>query len=150
MVKPIPDGYHTLTPYLVVRGAQAAVEFLKKAFGAEMAFEPLQRPDGKILHAEIKIGDSRVMIAEESAQHQAMTSMLYVYVPDVDATYQRALAAGGTSVAEPKNQFFGDRTGSIRDPSGNRWEISTRKEDLSPAELQSRADKMFKQQGEAA
>jgi PhnB protein len=89
-VKPIPDGYHAVTPYLVARGADKTVEFLKKAFGAELSFEPMTRPDGKIMHADLKIGDSHVMISEATEQHPAMPCMVHLYVPNVDAVYQRA------------------------------------------------------------
>jgi uncharacterized glyoxalase superfamily protein PhnB len=149
-VKPIPAGYHTVTPYLVVRDADRTIRFLEKAFDAEVVFEPLRRPDGRIVHTEIQIGDSRVMIAEENKEHKAKPSMLYVYVPNVDASYQLALAAGGKSSQEPEDQFFGDRTASVRDPSGNQWELATRVEDVSPAELKKRVDKMFKQGRRAA
>ena len=149
-VKAIPEGYHTVTPYIVARGAAKTVEFLKKAFGAEYAFEPMLRPDGMIMHAELKIGDSRVMISEATEQHPAMTSMLHLYVPDVDAVYKRAVAAGGTTAMEPKDQFYGDRGGSVKDPSGNHWYIATHKEDVAPAELKKRAEAYLKQQGKAA
>jgi uncharacterized glyoxalase superfamily protein PhnB len=148
--KPIPEGYHTVTPYLVVRDADKTIRFLEKAFGAEVAFEPLRRPDGKIVHVEVQIGDSRVMMADESKEHRAMPSILYVYVPNVDASYQLALAAGGKSNKEPQDQFYGDRTASVRDLSGNLWEIGTHQEDVSPAELKKRVDKMFKQGRKAA
>ena len=87
--KPIPDGYHTVTPYLVVRGAAKTIEFLKKAFGAESLGEPMRRPDGLIMHTEVKIGNSRVMISDATEQHPAMPTMLYLYVPDVDAVFKR-------------------------------------------------------------
>jgi PhnB protein len=128
-VKPIPEAYHSVTPYLVVRGAEKVVEFLKAAFGADVVFEPLKRPDGDILHVEVKIGSSRVMLSERSEEHEPMLSMLYLYVPDVDATYRQAIAASGTTLKEPHDEFFGDRTASVKDPSGNTWEIATRKED---------------------
>lgn len=149
-VRPIPEGYHTVTPYLVVRGAAKTIEFAKNAFGAELVFEPMQRPDGTILHAEVKIGDSRVMLSDATEQHAAMPAMLYVYVPDVDAVYRKAVAAGGTSLNEPSDQFFGDRTGGVKDPAGNHWEIGTRKEDLTPQEIKKRAEAMFKQGSKAA
>jgi uncharacterized glyoxalase superfamily protein PhnB len=148
-VKPIPEGYHSVTPYLVVRGAEKTIEFLKTAFGAEPVFDPLKRPDGTILHTEVKIGNSRVMLSEGAEQHQPMPCMLYLYVPDVDASYRQALAAGGTKMKDPKDEFFGDRTAGVKDPSGNHWEIATRKEDVSPQELKKRAAAMFKQ-GKAA
>jgi PhnB protein len=149
--KPIPDGYHTATPYLVVRGADKTIEFLKKAFGAELSFEPMMRPDGKIMHADVKIGDSHVMISEATDQHPPMQSMIHLYVPNVDAVHQRALSAGGTSAMEPTDMFYGDRAGSVNDPSGNHWFIATHKEDVEMPELKKRAEAMFKQQkGKAA
>jgi uncharacterized glyoxalase superfamily protein PhnB len=149
-VKPIPEGYSAVTPYLVVRGADKTTAFLKQAFGAETVFEPLTRADGTILHTEVKIGDARVMLSEATEQHKAMPTMIYLYVQDIDAVYRRAIAAGGTSIKEPKDEFFGDRTGGVKDPSGNHWEIATRKEDLSPQELKTRAETMFKQGSKAA
>ena len=144
-VKPIPEGYHSITPYLIVRGADETIEFLKKAFGAQVVFDPLRRPDGKILHSEVKIGDSRVMLAEGTDQHKPQPAMLYHYVADIDAQYHRAVAAGGMSVKEPVDEFFGDRTATIADPAGNRWEIATHKEDVPPQELKRRVAEMFKQ-----
>ena len=149
-VKPIPEGYHTVTPYLVVRGAAKTIEFLKNAFGAETVFEPMKRPDGLIMHAELKIGDSRVMIGDASDRHQPTQSTLHLYVPNVDAVYQRAVAAGGVSSMEPMDQFYGDRTGGVKDPAGNTWYIATHKEDVAPAELKKRAEAFHKQQKERA
>src|SRR3954467_6385786 len=99
-VKPIPEGHHTVTPYLIVTGAAKTIEFLKKAFGAEVAFEPMKRPDGLIMHAELKIGDSMVMLGDASERAEPTRSMLHLYVPNVDAVYQRAVAAGGASPHE--------------------------------------------------
>jgi PhnB protein len=150
-VKAIPEGYHTATPYLVVKSADKTIEFLKKAFGAEPTFEPMTRPDGKIMHADLKIGDSHVMIGEASDQHPPMPAMIHLYVPNVDAVYQRALAAGGISAMEPADQFYGDRGGSVKDPSGNHWYIATHVEDVPLPELKKRAEAMAKQQkGKAA
>jgi len=145
-VKPIPDGYHAVTPYLTVRGAAKVIEFLKKAFGAETVFEPMKRPDGLIMHAELKIGDSRVMLADASEQCQPTQAQLYVYVPNADATYKRAIAAGAISSMTPADMFYGDRSGSVKDPSGNTWFIATHKEDVAPQELAKRAEAFFKQQ----
>jgi PhnB protein len=139
-VKPVPDGYHTVTPYLVVRGATKTIEFARKAFGAEMVEEPVKRPDGTIMHAQFRIGDSIVMISDATEQHPPMQSMLYLYVPNVDAVYQRAVAAGGTSLMEPMDQFYGDRSGGVKDPSGNQWFIGTHKEDVSSQDLKKRAE----------
>jgi len=149
-VKPVPEGYHTLTPYLVVDGAEKIVQFMKNAFGAQFVFEPMMRPDGKIMHAELKIGDSVVMISDASERAKATSAMLYVYVPNVDAVYQKALKAGGTSVMEPTDMFYGDRSGGVTDPAGNHWHIGTHVEDVSPAELKKRATEFMKQQNKAA
>jgi PhnB protein len=149
-VKSIPEGYRSITPYLVVRGADKTIEFLKKAFGAEVVFDPLKRPDGTILHSEVKISDSRVMLSEGTDQHKPMPTMLYLYVPDVDASYRQALAAGGTKMKDPTDEFFGDRTAGVKDPSGNHWEIATHKEDVSPQDLKKRVETMFKQGSKAA
>ena len=149
-VKPVPDGYHTLTPYLVVDDAERIVQFMKDAFGAQFVFEPMKRPDALIMHAELKIGDSRVMVADASEQCQPTQAQLYVYVPNADATYQRAIAAGATSSMAPADMFYGDRSGSVKDPSGNTWFIATHKEDVAPQELAKRAEAFFKQQKERA
>jgi PhnB protein len=150
-VNPIPNGYHTVTPYLVVRGAAKMIEFAKKAFGADIVGEPMKRPDGTIMHAQIKIGDSHIMVSDASAQNQPMQSMLYIYVPNVDAVYQRAVAAGGASMMEPMDMFYGDRSGGVKDPTGTQWFIGTRKEDVAPQELKKRAEAHLKsQQGKAA
>src|SRR4030081_3039909 len=116
-VKPIPDGFHTVTPYLTVRGAPKVIEFLKQASGAELSHEPVKRPDGSIMHAQVKIGDSRVMIAEENEMAKATASSLYLYVPNVDSVYQLAVKAGGTTVMEPMDMFYGDRSGGVKDPA---------------------------------
>ena len=150
-VNPIPNGYHTVTPYLVVRGAAKTIEFAKKAFGAETVGEAVKRPDGSIMHAQIKIGDSLIMISDASAQHQPTQSMLYIYVPNVDAVHQRAVAAGGTSMMEPMDMFYGDRSGGVKDPSGTQWFIGMHKEDVAPHDLKKRAEAHLKsQQGKAA
>src|SRR5581483_5587198 len=148
--KPIPDGYHTLTPYLVVDGAERIVQFMKDAFGAQFVFEPMKRPDGKIMHAELRIGDSIVMISDASERAKATSAMLHLYVPNVDAVYQKALRAGGTSVTERANMFYGDRSGGVKDPAGNQWHIGTHVEDVSPAELKKRAAEFARQQSKAA
>ena len=148
--KPIPDGYHTVTPYLTVSGAAKVIEFLKQAFGAEIPEEIMKRPDGSIAHAQVKIGDSLVMIADESEMAKAMPSSLYLYVPNVDSVYQRAIKAGGKSVMEPTDMFYGDRSGCVKDPSGNSWFMATHKEDIAPPELQRRAEAFYKGRHKAA
>jgi uncharacterized glyoxalase superfamily protein PhnB len=150
-VKTIPDGFHTVTPYLTVRNAPKVIEFLKQAFGAKMSHDAIKRPDGSIMHAQITIGDSPVMIADENEMAKATISTLYVYVPNVDSVYQQAIKAGGTNVMEPMDMFYGDRSGSVKDPSGNSWFIATHKEDVEPKELAKRAEAFHKQQkGKAA
>ena len=149
-VKPVPEGYHTVTPYLVVDGAEKVIKFMKEAFGAQQVFEPMMRPDGKVMHAEFKIGNSIVMLADSSERAQATSTMLYLYVPNVDAVYQKAIKAGGTSLMEPADQFYGDRSGGVKDPAGNRWHIGTHIENVSPAELKKRAAEVMKQQNKAA
>jgi len=149
-VKPVPDGYHTVTPYLVVDGAEKIIRFIKEAFGATALFEPMMRPDGKVMHAEFKIGNSVVMISDSSERAQPTSTTLYMYVPNVDAVFQKAVKAGAVSEMEPANQFYGDRSGGVRDPAGNRWYIGTHVEDVPPAELKKRAAEFMKQQNKAA
>ena len=149
-VKPIPEGYHTITPYLVVDGAEKIIRFMKEAFSAQSLFEPMMRPDGKVMHAEFRIGDSIVMISDASERAKATSTMLHLYVPNVDAVYQKAVKAGGISEMEPANQFYGDRSGGVKDPAGNRWYIGTHVEDVSPSELKKRAAEFMKQQHKAA
>jgi uncharacterized glyoxalase superfamily protein PhnB len=142
-VKPIPDGYHTITPYLAVHGASKLLDFLKRTFDSQ-EIERLERPDGSVGHAEVRIGDSMLMIGEPGDPAQAMPAMLYVYVADVDATYQRALAAGAVSLQAPSDQFYGDRNAGVKDPFGNRWWVATHKEDVSPDEMKRRAAAQMK------
>jgi PhnB protein len=137
-VKPIPEGYGTLTPYLVVKGAGGLIEFLKEAFDAVELFR-MARPDGTIGHAEVKIGDSRLMIGEGSEQWPPRPGMFYLYTTDADAAYRRALAAGATSVREPADQFYGDCSGGVQDAFGNQWWVATHVEDVPPDELDRRA-----------
>ena len=118
-VKPIPKGFHTVTPYLIVEGAKKTISFMEQALGAQHDHEPTLRPDGTIMHATLKIGDSMVMISDASEHAKAMPAMLYLYVPDVDAAYQRAIKAGATSIMEPADQFYGDRSGGVKDAAGN-------------------------------
>jgi PhnB protein len=149
-VKPIPDGFHTITPYLIVDGAEKLIGFMKEAFGAQHDHEPTKRPDGSIMHATLKIGDSMLMVSDASEHAKASPVMLYLYVPNADAAYQRALKAGATSVMEPADQFYGDRSGGVRDAAGNQWFFGTHIEDVSPTELQKRGAAFAKKQGKAA
>lgn len=150
-IKPIPDGYHSITPYLSIKGAAEAIEFYKRAFNATELFR-LVTPNGDIGHAEIKIGDSPVMLADPCEREQiAFCSPqslggLHVYVENVDALFEQAVAAGATVTRPVENQFYGDRTGTLTDPFGHLWFLATHKEDLSPEEIDKRADVMFKQE----
>jgi PhnB protein len=137
-VNPIPAGYHTVTPYLIVRGAARLIEFMTQAFGAEEVYRST-KPDGTLGHCQVRIGDSMVELADGNEQWKIMPCALHLYVPDTDATYRRALEAGGTSLFEPSDQFYGDRSGGVMDPSGNQWYIATRQEELSEEEIERRA-----------
>jgi PhnB protein len=148
--KPIPDGFHTVTPYLVADGAEKLIDFMQKAFGAEHDHEPAKRPDGKIMHATLKIGNSMVMVSESSAHTSASPVTLYLYVPDVDAAYQKALRAGASTMMEPTDQFYGDRSSGVQDAAGNSWFLGTHIEDVSPAEMKKRTAEFFKKQNKAA
>jgi PhnB protein len=144
-VKPVPDGYHTATPYLIVKGAAKAIEFYKQAFGATEV-ERMEMPDGKIAHAEIKIGDSIIMLGDEAPQHGTRSPKslggspcgLYLYVENVDETFNRAITAGATVTMAVKDQFYGDRNGSLVDPFGHTWYVATRKENLPMDEIRQR------------
>lgn len=145
-VKPIPDGYHSVTPYLTVKGAARALEFYEKAFGAKVLFR-MDQPDGKIGHAELQIGDSRVMLSDEAPELGVRSPLsvggtpvsIHLYVEDVDETVARAIAAGANVTRPVADQFYGDRSGILADPFGHRWYVSTHTEDVPPDELERRA-----------
>ena len=137
-VSPIPDGFHSVTPYLTVADADRLMRFVKDAFGAQEVFAH-RGPDGAISHAEAKIGDSIVMMGRPRGEAKLMRAMMYLYVPDTDLVYRAAVNAGGKSMQEPADQFYGDRTAAVEDPCGNQWYIATHIEDVSPEELQRRA-----------
>jgi len=147
-----PSGYHAVTPYLAVRNAVAAVDFYQRAFGAQRVMA-LTMPDGSYAHAEIRIGDSIVMMSEENVEWGNRSPetlggspvFLMIYVPDVDAAFARALAAGATEVKPVENQFYGDRSGTLMDPFGYQWTLATHFEDVSEAEGQKRMQAMFSQ-----
>ena len=145
MTKPIPEGYNTVSPYLAVDDADAAIEYYKKAFGAEETMR-MHGPNGKVGHAELKIGDSRVMLSDPFPQATTRppkelggtTGSIFMYVEDVDAVFKQAVDAGGTATMEPENMFWGDRFGSVTDPFGHNWSIATHIEDLTPEEIEER------------
>ena len=137
-VSPIPDGYHTVSPYLIAEDAGQLLEFMQKAFGAEETFR-MEMPDGSVGHAEVRIGDSVVMVGGAGGAWPAVRAAIHLYVPDVDATYQAALAAGARSTEEPADQFYGDRRANVVDAAGNQWFIATHVEDVPPEELEQRA-----------
>lgn len=146
-VKPVPEGYHTVTPYIICKGAAAALDYYKKAFGATELMR-YGGPDGQIGHAEIKIGDSVIMLADEFPQMKALSPQtvggtpvsLMLYVDDVDTVFKRALAAGGQEVHPLQDKFYGDRTGTLTDPFGHMWSVSTHKEDVPPEEMTRREE----------
>jgi PhnB protein len=143
-VKPVPEGFHTVTPYLIVPGVAKLIEFLKQAFGAKEDHRTTL-PDGRVMHAQVKVGDSFVMMGEPAGDWKPMPASLHLYVPDADAWYRRAMQAGAVSVMEPSDQFYGDRMGGIKDPGGNLWWIATHKEDVPPEEIKRRSAEAAKQ-----
>lgn len=149
MTRPIPDGYHSVTPYILVDGAARAIDFYKEAFGAE---EALRMPMGdKLAHAEIRIGDSMIMLSDEwpdmnllgPARRGGATASLMIYLEDVDSAYRRALDAGATQERPVENQFWGDRMGTVVDPFGHRWTLATHVEEVSPEEMERRMSEAF-------
>jgi PhnB protein len=150
-VKAIPDGYSSVTPYLIVSGAANALDYYKMAFDAQELMR-MPGPDGKIAHAELQIGNSRIMLADESPQmgHKSPQTLggsgtgLMLYVADVDDTFQRAVSGGGKIVQPVTDQFYGDRSGTIADPFGHHWTIATHIEDVSPEEMKRRMDEATK------
>ena len=149
-VKPIPDGYHSITPYLSYKNADAAIKFYERAFGAKEIMR-LSTPDGGVAHAEIEVGDSRVMLADEmpafgnkSAETLGGSPVSFLfYVEDVDAAFERAVKAGAKVKRPVEDQFYGDRVGTVIDPFGVQWSIGTHKEEVTQQEMQRRMEKMF-------
>ncbi len=148
-VKPVPDGYHTLTPYLSVKGAAEAIEFYRRALGAELLYK-LDMPDGRIGHAELRLGTSRVMLADEFPELpdplclspgtvKGTTCSFMVYLEDCDAAVERAVEAGARLLRPVKDEFYGDRSGTVADPFGHVWTLATHVEDVSPEEMARRA-----------
>jgi PhnB protein len=156
-VKPIPDGYHSVNPNLVVNNGVKAIDFYKNAFGAKEMYR-MMAPDGRLVHAALKIGDTIVMLGDECAPHpgheencpHAPSSLkgtsvnFFLYVDDVDAVFKKAVSSGAKAAMPIENMFWGDRMGMIKDPSGHFWSIATHVEDPSPEEINRRAEEMFK------
>ena len=147
-VKPIPDQYHSVQPYLVVDGAEELISFLRGTFDLE---DPMRmpRPDGKVGHAEVRIGDSVVMLADSGGPTnvEPTQTMLVVYVEDCDKSYAKALESGGVSIQAPEDQFYGDRSAGVKDAFGNQWYFHTHVEDVSEEEMGRRMEELAKQQG---
>jgi PhnB protein len=151
MVKPIPEGYHAVTPYMRVKGASEAIAFYKKAFGAEEMVR-MPGPQGGVMHAELKIGDSRIMMSDEFKEWGALSPLslggttigLHLYVADVDAAFKRAVDAGCTAIMPPQNMFWGDRFGKVKDPFGHEWSLATHIEDVPPSEMGKRQEAAMK------
>ena len=145
-----PTGYHSVTPYLTLRDAKMAIDFYRRAFGAELVLK-LDMPDGKIAHAEIRIGDSILMMSEENEQfgsrspqtHGGSPVFLMIYVPGVDVAFAKAIAAGCTQVKPVEDQFYGDRSGTAMDPYGYQWTLATHIEDLAQEEVERRMERLF-------
>jgi PhnB protein len=135
--KPIPDGFHTITPYLFAEGAPRLVEFISKAFHGEVIYRK-ERPDGSVMHATMRMGDSMLMLAEATSEFGEMPTSIYLYVPDCDTVYRQALEAGGVSVFDIMTLPSGERYGGVKDPCGNIWWVATHVEDLSPEEQEKR------------
>ena len=148
-VKPVPDGYHTLTPYIVVDGAADAIAFYQKAFGAQEIYR-MPGPGGKVMHAEIQIGDSRLMLSDAIPEMGGRSpkslggspASILIYVRDVDAAFARAVGAGATVDMPLMDMFWGDRYGKVKDPFGHLWQLATHVEDVSPEEMGKRAAAM--------
>jgi len=136
-VRPIPEGYRTVTPYLTVHGLAKLLEFVQKAFDATIVHK-MAMPGGGVSHAEFRIGDSMIMAGEASEKWTPRPGTVYLYVPDTDAVFKKAVAAGGQAIMEPTDMFYGDRNGGVTDPCGNHWWIGTHIEDVSPEEVQRR------------
>jgi PhnB protein len=152
-VKPVPDGHRTVTPYLAINNAAKALDFYQRAFGAVESYK-LMMPDGRVGHAEIRLGDSLIMLADEFPEYGGKAPdtlggspvSLHLYVEDVDAFVKKAVAAGAKERKPVADHFYGDRSGQLEDPFGHLWWVATHREDVAPAEMQKRAEKMFAEQ----
>lgn len=155
-VKPVPDGYHTLTPFLTCRDAAQAIEFYKQAFGAQVRGGVAKGPDGKVMHAELKIGDSIIMLGDEYPEFGALSPQsiggagmgLHIYVDGVDAAFERAVKAGAKVDMPVMDQFWGDRYGKLTDPFGHKWSIATHVKDMSEDDMKKGMDEAMAKAGE--
>jgi PhnB protein len=153
-VKPVPEGFHTVTPHLVIKGAAEAIEFYKKAFDAE-EISKLPGPDGRLMHGAVKIGDSIVFLVDEAPEWGSRGPQslggtpvgIHLYVKDVDAVFERAVAAGVTVKMPVENMFWGDRYGVVTDPFGHNWSLASRREDLTPDQIAKNAEAVFAKGG---
>jgi uncharacterized glyoxalase superfamily protein PhnB len=153
--KPVPEGYHTVSPYLAIRDAAKAIEFYKQAFGAQERYR-MPGPDGKLMHAELQIGDSTVMLSDEFPEMGAVSPQslngttvgIFLCVEDVDAVFKKAVGAGAKVLMPVADMFWGDRFGKVADPFGHQWQIATHKEDMTPEEMAKRAEAAFLQSEE--
>lgn len=151
MVKPIPQGHHSITPYLIIKGASQAIDFYKRAFGATEDMR-MASPDGKVGHAELSVGDSKIMLADEYPEmgHRSPQSIggtgvsMMLYLEKVDEVFKRAIAAGAKELQPVKDQFYGDRSGTLQDPFGHVWTVATHVEDVPPDEMRRRAQEFMK------
>ncbi len=139
-VKAIPEGMHTVTPFMVVAGANELIRFIEQSFDGKTT-SIMKTQDGKVMHASVQIGDSQVMITDATEKYPANSSSLYLYVDDVDVTYEKAIKAKGTSLREPTDEFYGDRSSGVKDAWGNEWWIATHVEDVDDKEMEKRAAK---------
>jgi PhnB protein len=154
VVQPIPEGYNTITPYLAVDDAAAAIDFYTRAFGAKERYR-MPMPDGKVAHAELEIGDSVVMLSDPfpggamktPKEAEGTTAAIFMYVEDCDAAHRRAVEAGATSTQEPEDMFWGDRFARVTDPFGHSWQFATHVEDVSPEEMEERSRKAMAEMG---
>lgn len=152
-VRPIPEGYHSITPYIIVRDAKKAIEFYKNAFGAIETVK-MEAPDGRISHCELRIGDSVIMLADEFPKMGAVAPTeqagrafsLLIYVNNVDDVFHQAVAAGAKVIRNLENQFYGDRMGTVQDPFGHNWHLAQQVENVSPEEIKRRSEKIWNEQ----
>ena len=144
IAEPIPRGFHSVTPFLVLKDCVAFLDFIKNAFGGETTFL-LKHKGGKVMHASAKIGDSPIMLTDADEKLPEMPAMLYLYVDDVDSVYKQALEAGAASVREPVNEFYGDRSAGVKDKWGNQWWIATHIEEVDREEVERRAEEFEKE-----